>query len=217
MLILYAYFYLLVQQSPKLHSCFCDYTTKALRSTTVVVMSSCFDRRARPLGKANRSWTLVFFERLTLFRTRRTTISAAVGLVELPVFPDTVRVCRCLRFFGPASFSEGALSWFLIQRRTSAPFEFSHTPSEAKTSTLLFLFESPPCATKRQFTSGRAVMYGACRLYGKNDSKGVFRYASPRARVTAKLPATRLIPPLMLAVKPNRERLDNGTNTDINT
>ena len=54
---------------------------------------------------------------------------------------------------------------------------------------------SKPLTKGLQLTSGRAVIYGACDLYGLNDSKGVFKYASPRARVTARLPATRLMPP----------------------
>ena len=73
----------------------------------------------------------------------------------------------------------------------SPPEARSHTPSLASVR-----MRSAPLVNTRQFTSGRAVMYGAWRLYGKKESRGVLRYASPSARVTARDPATRLIPPL---------------------
>lgn len=67
--------------------CFVEarYEMNADRSTTQTVISSCFDRRARPGGNDMSAWRLeIFLARRTLFRTRRTMTSATVEFRREP-------------------------------------------------------------------------------------------------------------------------------------
>lgn len=55
------------------------YDTKADKSTTLAVISSCFDRRARPCGNDINVCKLdIFRDRRTLFKTRRIMTSATL-------------------------------------------------------------------------------------------------------------------------------------------